>query len=414
MRSTSFAGAAVAQLDPLHRDRTDPGLNHGAPEHGRAEPRGHARPAAARPSSRPGTPRLPPRWLGQAAGGRRSAEPPSADRRSRRADAGETTVLFLVMAYRSFGRFRQASTRLDTPPFSHPPSPSFGHSSCRQVRRHTLRHGDAAAARDFPADPGGLRRSRSGRRRQQRCTRNILLSPLWPRSIGTSNGPCSNRASPIATTSGSTTACGKGMSASIRDHLLAGLDYQDKLARFLENHDEPRAASEFSWPQHRAAAIITYFSPWAALLPPGAVRRRTIAGADPSLPRPDRADKPRNRRVLHQAVAGPEDRVPFATAPGRRSSRSRPGPAIGPRTDFIAYAWAGEDGSRHVVVVNYAGNQAQCRLPLSFPEFRGKQVRLTDLMGTEVYDRDGSDIVDNGLYIDHAPWHFNVFELRVM
>ena len=61
---------------------------------------------------------------------------------------------------------------------------------------------------------------------------------------------------------------------------------------------------------------------------------------------------------------------------------------------FVAYAWAGEDGSRHVVVVNYAGNQAQCRLPLPFPEFRGKQVRLTDLMGTEVYDRDGTELVD--------------------
>ena len=41
-----------------------------------------------------------------------------------------------------------------------------------------------------------------------------------------------------------------------------------------------------------------------------------------------------------------------------------------------------------------------------------RQVRLTDVMGTEVYDRDGSELVDNGLYIDHAPWHFNVFELR--
>jgi glycosidase len=47
----------------------------------------------------------------------------------------------------------------------------------------------------------------------------------------------------------------------IRDHLLAGLDYQDKLARFLENHDEPRAATEFPWPQHQAAAIITFLSP---------------------------------------------------------------------------------------------------------------------------------------------------------
>jgi hypothetical protein len=35
-------------------------------------------------------------------------------------------------------------------------------------------------------------------------------------------------------------------------------------------------------------------------------------------------------------------------------------------------------------------------------------------MGTEVYDRDGSELADNGLYIDHAPWQFNVFELRAM
>ena len=34
-----------------------------------------------------------------------------------------------------------------------------------------------------------------------------------------------------------------------------------KLARFLENHDEPRAAAEFPWPQHQAAAIITFLSP---------------------------------------------------------------------------------------------------------------------------------------------------------
>ena len=82
--------------------------------------------------------------------------------------------------------------------------------------------------------------------------------------------------------------------------------------------------------------------------------------------------------------------------------------------DFVAYAWAGDDGSRYLIVVNYAGNQGQCRLPLLFPEYRGKKVRLTDMMGTEVYDRDGSEIVDLGLYIDHAPWQYNVFELRAI
>src|SRR5215831_4611286 len=48
---------------------------------------------------------------------------------------------------------------------------------------------------------------------------------------------------------------------AIRAHLGAGLDYQDRLARFLENHDEPRVAARFAWPQHQAAAIVTYFAP---------------------------------------------------------------------------------------------------------------------------------------------------------
>jgi hypothetical protein len=41
-------------------------------------------------------------------------------------------------------------------------------------------------------------------------------------------------------------------------------------------------------------------------------------------------------------------------------------------------------------------------------------VRLTDMIGTEVYDRDGSELNEPGLYIDHAPWHFNVFALRTI
>jgi hypothetical protein len=81
---------------------------------------------------------------------------------------------------------------------------------------------------------------------------------------------------------------------------------------------------------------------------------------------------------------------------------------------FVAYTSTGTGNARYLVVVNYSGNQAQCRLPLPFPDFRGKQVRLTDVMGTEVHDRDGSELVDDGLYIDHAPWHLNVFELRTI
>ena len=88
-------------------------------------------------------------------------------------------------------------------------------------------------------------------------------------------------------------------------------------------------------------------------------------------------------------------------------------PGNGSASNFIAFAWAGEL-RRYLVVANYASSQGQCRLPLPFSDLSGKQLRLTDLMGTEIYDRAGSDLVENGLYIDHAPWHRNVFELRTL
>jgi glycosidase len=200
----------------------------------------------------------------------------------------------------------------------------------------------------------------------------------------------------------------------IRDHLLAGLDYQDKLVRFLENHDEPRAASEFSWPQHQAAAIITYLSPGLRFFYQGQSEGARVRAPTHLCRGPVEATNPeiaafytKLLRVLKEIGAfrdGSWSQIrPEPAWPGNWSS-----------DDFIAYGWAGNDGSRYVVVVNYAGNQGQCRLPLPFPALRGKRTRLTDVMGTEVYDRDGGEIIDSGLYIDHAAWQYNVFELRLI
>src|SRR5678815_5386955 len=53
----------------------------------------------------------------------------------------------------------------------------------------------------------------------------------------------------------------EGHARPAREHLYAGLDYQGKLARFMENHDEPRAAATFAPGMHEAAAVITFLSP---------------------------------------------------------------------------------------------------------------------------------------------------------
>ena len=56
---------------------------------------------------------------------------------------------------------------------------------------------------------------------------------------------------------------------NIRLHLCADLAYQDKLLRFLENHDEPRAATVFSSAKQQAAAATTFTLPGARLFHEG-------------------------------------------------------------------------------------------------------------------------------------------------
>ncbi|MGC4004623.1 MAG: alpha-amylase family glycosyl hydrolase [Pirellulales bacterium] len=51
-----------------------------------------------------------------------------------------------------------------------------------------------------------------------------------------------------------------GNARPVRDHLRAELNYQSKLVRFLENHDEPRSALTFPLEIHKAAATITYLA----------------------------------------------------------------------------------------------------------------------------------------------------------
>ena len=70
------------------------------------------------------------------------------------------------------------------------------------------------------------------------------------------------------------------------------------------------------------------------------------------------------------------------------------------------------EGERYVVVVNYSDHQGQCRLRQLIDGLAGRTVRLVDVMGSEAYDRDGTDLVESGLFIDLGAWRYNVFKLE--
>ena len=201
-----------------------------------------------------------------------------------------------------------------------------------------------------------------------------------------------------------------GQARPVREHFHAGLDYQNKLARFLENHDEPRAAATFEPDPHQAAAVITFLSPGLRFFHQGQFEGR-VKRISPHLVRapvesPDEALQAFYDRLL--AVL---------RRPGFRESRWQLLDCV-PAWDgnwtwdcFLAFAWEGADARRTLVAVNYADHRSQCRVRLPFAASSDGLVRFADLMGPDSYDRPAAELASSGLYLDLPRWGYHVFDI---
>ena len=197
----------------------------------------------------------------------------------------------------------------------------------------------------------------------------------------------------------------------VREHFWAGLDYQDKLARFLENHDEPRAAATFPPGVHEAAALITFLSPGLRFFHQGQFegRKQRIS---PHLGRaPDEAQDCRLRAFYDRLLNVLRNRA-FRDGAWQLLEGTPAWQGNGTHDDMIAYSWQGADQSRFLVTVNYSPHQSQCRVRLPFAG-EAPHWRLQDIgpLGNATYERDGQELGDPGLFLDLGPWQGNVFAL---
>jgi hypothetical protein len=200
----------------------------------------------------------------------------------------------------------------------------------------------------------------------------------------------------------------EGHARSVREHLHAGLDYQNKLARFLENHDEPRAAATFVPEAHKAAALITFLSPGLRFFHQGQFegRKKRIS------PHLVRAPSEPAENALQQFY----DRLlAVLRQPQIREGCWRLLECLPAWEDnwtwdcFLAFAWHGRAENTLLAVINYAPHQSQCYVRLPLQDVDGQTVRLQDLLGSAQYDRDGNDLKSKGLYLDLPPWGHHVY-----
>jgi glycosidase len=196
----------------------------------------------------------------------------------------------------------------------------------------------------------------------------------------------------------------------VREHFSAGLDYQDKLARFLENHDEPRAATTFPPGIHQAAAVITFLSPGLRFFHQGQFegRKKRIS---PHLGRgPDEPTDESLKDFYHRLLT--VLREPIVRDGQWQLLECLPAWDGNWTSDcFLATSWLGAGNQRLIVVVNYAPNQSQCHVRLPFADLGGKPWRLTDQLCDASHDWNGDDLAARGLFLDMTPWQASVFSL---
>lgn len=197
----------------------------------------------------------------------------------------------------------------------------------------------------------------------------------------------------------------------VREHLQAGLDFQNKSARFLENHDEPRAAATFSAEVHEAAAIITFLAPGLRFFHQGQFEGRTKRISPHLVRAPEEPVDQRLAQFYERLLA--VLREPAVRDGCWRLLECRPAWEGNWTADcFVAFSWTGTDGQRWLVVVNYADHQSQCLLTMPWPDLTGRGWRLRDRMGTELYERGGEELAGRGLYLDMPAWACHVFDVH--
>jgi glycosidase len=192
----------------------------------------------------------------------------------------------------------------------------------------------------------------------------------------------------------------------VRGHLSGDVAYQEGLLRFVENHDEPRAAATFSADKAQAAAGATLTQTGARLVHEGQldgrkVRLPVFLGRRPDEP-PDEELRVFYRRLLTALRDDVFRHGEWVLA----ETRGWPGDERW--QSLVAWTWQG--GSRWLVVVNLGDATAAGLAAVPWDDVRGRDWLLVDTTNEVELVRSGDDLRD-GLYVELPPWRWHFFQL---
>ncbi|MCU0246838.1 MAG: alpha-amylase family glycosyl hydrolase [Bryobacter sp.] len=200
-----------------------------------------------------------------------------------------------------------------------------------------------------------------------------------------------------------------GSTSGVRGHLQADIGYQSRMVRFLENHDEPRAAATFAEPQQRAAAVLMMTLPGAKLLHEG---QREGARVRLPVQLARRPVEPVNvdlrnfyDRLLAAVTRGGSFRDghwELLETTGWVDNQTH--------VHLVAGGW-NHAGRQRIVVVNYSPHASQGRIRIPWSGLLNRSLQLRDPLHGQVFHCHGNELMGEGLFVNLPPWGFHFFEV---
>jgi hypothetical protein len=194
---------------------------------------------------------------------------------------------------------------------------------------------------------------------------------------------------------------------TIRLHLCADPGYQERLVRFIENHDEPRAAATFAAQKARAAAVTTSTLQGAVLFHDGQFEGRK-AKLPVFLQRRPQEPVDRGLQDFYKKLLRALRNDDFKHGQWQLCERTG-WPDNQSYLNLVAWCLTHER-ARHLIVVNLSDTTVQGRVWLPGSALEDKQWHMTDEISGTVYERHGTEIREAGLYIDLHPWEFHMLK----
>jgi len=199
----------------------------------------------------------------------------------------------------------------------------------------------------------------------------------------------------------------EGSAGPVRAHLSADILYQSKMARFLENHDEPRCAAVF--PRERIASVVTLLSTLPGMR---FYHHGQLNGAQTFVPMPLDKARPetedRQIRELYEQLLRFADAEVFHAGEWQLLEVQPAGDDT--FQDLIAYGWHSQADHR-LIVVNLGNRTAQGKVQKAAVG-ASRNCLFRDLLDGSEYLWERAEIDSNGLYVRLAPYHAHVFEIR--